>query len=163
MLTDAPSVGRQRALEGIQQRLGALAQLRRGLGPRLAVAGEPVSPELRAERDQRREVGHGLHGAGLRDPHEPVRVEVVAEQQSGVVVAGGEQPRAPIVQQVALVDRLQPQCVALSGQRGEDRLALPFLLRPKSLGPEPALTRRLLRDRLPEIDGYSQPASSFVQ
>jgi hypothetical protein len=90
-----------------------------------------------------------------------VRVEVVAEQQARVVVARLEQPRAAVVQQVPLVDRLEPERVPLLGECREDGLALG--LGPKRLGPERALGRRLLRDRLPEIDGYSQPASSFVQ
>jgi hypothetical protein len=90
-----------------------------------------------------------------------VRVEVVAEQEGGVRVGRREQPRAAVVEQVALVDRLEPERVALLGERREDRLALG--VRAQRLLPEPALETGLGGDRLPEIQRYSQPASSFVQ
>jgi hypothetical protein len=90
-----------------------------------------------------------------------VRVEVVAEQQGRVVVNRREEPRAPVVEQVALVDRLEPECVALLTQRREDRL--PLRLAGQRLVPEPALPRGLLDDRVPEVERYSQPASSLVQ
>jgi hypothetical protein len=92
-----------------------------------------------------------------------VRVEVVAEQERGVAVGRREQPRRPVVQQVALVDRLQPQRVALLRKRREDSLDLPLEARPKRLSPERALLARLDRDRVPEAGRYSQVASSFVQ
>jgi hypothetical protein len=112
---------------------------------------------------QRRQVGDRFDGPGLRDPDESVRVEVVAEQERGVVVGRREQARAAVVEQVALVDRLQPERVPLLGQGREDRLGLALAVRPKRLRPELALGGRLLRDRPPDIQGYSQPASSFVQ
>jgi hypothetical protein len=90
-----------------------------------------------------------------------VRVEVVAEQQCRVVVARREEPRAPVMEQVALVDRLEPERVALLAQRREDRLSLRLV--GQRLVPEPALARGLLDDRVPDGDRYSQPASSFVQ
>ena len=43
-----------------------------------------LGARLRAERDQLGEVVHRLDAAGRRDPDEPVRVEVVAEQQRRV-------------------------------------------------------------------------------
>jgi hypothetical protein len=92
-----------------------------------------------------------------------VRVEVVAEQQRRVVILGREETRPAVVEEVALVDRLEPEAVELLGERGEDRLALAVVLGPERVAPEPALCRRPLRDRLPQVDGYSQPASSFVQ
>jgi hypothetical protein len=92
-----------------------------------------------------------------------VRVEVVAEQQGGVAILGREEPRCPVVEQVPLVDRLQAERVELLGERREDRLVLPFVLRAEGVAPEPALGRRLLRDRPPEVGGYNQAASSFVQ
>jgi hypothetical protein len=46
-----------------------------------------------------------------------VRVEVVAEQERRVVVGRREEPRRAVVQQVALVDRLEAEAVALLGQR----------------------------------------------
>src|SRR5829696_247919 len=141
----------------------AAAQGRRGRRPRLAVARKPVSPETRAERDQGRQVGDGLHRSRRSHAHEPVRVQVVTEQERGVGVGRREQPRLPIVEKVALVDRLQAERVALLAERREDRLALPFLLGPQHGFPEPAFTRGLEGDRLPEAGRYSQRASSFVQ
>jgi hypothetical protein len=91
-----------------------------------------------------------------------VGVEVVPEQERGVGV-GREQPRAAVVEEVTLVDRLQPERVALLAERREDRLELPFLLGPQRGPPEPALVRGLDGDRLPEARRYSQRASSFVQ
>jgi hypothetical protein len=113
--------------------------------------------------DQRRQVGHRLDGPGLRDSNESVRVEVVSEQERRVVVGRREQARAAVVEQVALVDRLQPERVPLLGQGREDRLGLALAVRPKRLRPELALGGRLLRDRPPEVERYNQVASSFVQ
>jgi hypothetical protein len=92
-----------------------------------------------------------------------VGVEVVAQQEGGIGVGGLEEPRPAVVEEVALVDRLQPERVALLAERREDRLELTLAGRAKRLLPEPALAARLPRDRLPEVDCYSQPASSFVQ
>jgi hypothetical protein len=91
-----------------------------------------------------------------------VGVEVVAQQEGGIGV-GLEEPRPAVVEEVALVDRLQPECVALLAERREDRVELTLAGRPKSLLPEPALAARLPGNRCPEVDCYSQPASSFVQ
>jgi hypothetical protein len=146
-----------------QARALAAAQGRCGRRPGLAVAGEAVRPQLRAERDQRRQVGDRLDRPHLRHPDEAVRVEVVAQQERGVRVGGFKEPRPAVVEDVALVDRLEPQRVALLAERREDRLDLAVTGRAKRRLPEPALAPRLLRDRLPEISGYSQPASSFVQ
>ena len=92
-----------------------------------------------------------------------MRVEVVAEQQRRVVVGGREQPRRPVVEQVALVDRLQAEGVALLGERREDRLLLAFAGRAQCVLPEGAFACRLPSDRLPEARRYNQVASSFVQ
>jgi hypothetical protein len=67
------------------------------------------------------------------------------------------------VEQVALVDRLEPERIPLLAEPGEDRLELTLAGRAQGLLPEPALAPRLLRDRLPEVDRYSQRARSFVQ
>jgi hypothetical protein len=90
-------------------------------------------------------------------------VEVVPEQERRVGVGGREQPRLPVVEEVALVDRLEPEGVALLAERREDGVQLALLLGPERRLPEPALASRLEGDRLPEAGGYSQPASSFVQ
>ena len=142
-------------------RVLAAAERRGGRRPRLAVAGPAVGAELRADRDQRGQIGDGLDRSRVGDADEAVRVEVVAEQQRRVRVDRREQPRPAVVEQVALVDRLEPERVALLAERREDRLAL--RLRLQRLAPEPALVGRLPRDRLPQIQRYSQPASSFVQ
>ena len=144
-----------------QARVLPSAERRGGRGPRLAVAGEAVGAQLRTQRDQRGEVAHGLDGARVGDPDEPVRVEVVAEQERGVGVGGLEQARAPVVEQVALVDRLEAERVSLLGQRREDRLALRLLA--ERLTPQATLVRGLASDRVPEVGRYSPPASSFVQ
>jgi len=153
-------LGRGRGLP-LEPRGLAVAEGRGGGSPGLTVARKPVGAQLGAERDQLREVADGLDRPCLGDSHEPVRVQVVAEQQRGVVVGGREQPRAPVMEQVALVDRLEPERVALFAQGREDRLALRLV--GQRLVPEPALARGLLDDRVPERDGYSQRASSFVQ
>jgi hypothetical protein len=67
------------------------------------------------------------------------------------------------MQQVALVDRLQTEREALLGERREDRLRLELAFRAQGVRPEPALRRGCLRDLLPDVERYSQPASSFVQ
>jgi hypothetical protein len=166
---DTASVGLEGALDfwatdrPVGTGLFPLPQRRRGGGPRLAVAGETVGPELGAERDQRSEIGNRVDRPGLRDSHEPMRVQVVAEEERRVCVSRREQPRRPVVEQVALVDRLETECVPLLGERGEDRVVLTLETGPKRLRPERALVARLGRDRVPDAGRYSQPASSFVQ
>ncbi len=166
MLTDQRAMGLERRF-GVTAPGGAggraCAEGCRRRGPNLAVARQAIRPQLGAVRDQRGQVGDGLDRPGLGDADETVRVEVVAEQERGVVVGRREQARAAVVEQVALVDRLQPQRVPLLAERREDRLGLALAGRAQGVRPERALGRRLLRDRPPEIDRYSQPASSFVQ
>jgi hypothetical protein len=144
-----------------QARVLAAAECRCRRCPRLAVTGEPVGAQLGAQRDQRGEVVHRLYWPRLGDADEAVRVQVIAEQEHRVGVGRLEQARATVVQQVALVDRLEAECVPLLGERREDRLSLG--LTAKRLTPEPALLRGLRDDRVPDGSRYSQPASSFVQ
>jgi hypothetical protein len=92
-----------------------------------------------------------------------VGVEVVAEQERRVGIAGREQARPSVVKEVALVDGLEAERVALLAERREDRFELPVARRAQRLFPERALPRRLLRDLLPEGYCYSQCARSFVQ
>jgi len=168
MLTDAARVQLEGPLSlgpgapGLA-RLLALAERRGGRGPGLAVAGKAVGAQLGAARDQRGEVGHCLDGSGLGDADEAVRIEVVAEQQRRVVVGGREQSRPAVVEEVALVDRLEAQRVALVGERREDRLLLAVVRGAQGVFPEDAFACRLPCDRLPEARGYNQVASSFVQ
>jgi hypothetical protein len=142
-------------------RVLAAAERRGGRRPGLAVPGPAVGAELRADRDQRGQIRDRLDRSRVGDADEAVRVEVVPEQQCRVRVDRREQPRPAVVEQVALVDRLEPERVALLAECREDRLALRFGL--QRLAPEPALVGRLAGDRLPQIQRYSQPASSFVQ
>ena len=149
-------------LPGLARRL-APSERRRRRCPCFPVSGQAVGAQLGTERDQRREICDCLDGACFGDADEPVRVEVVAQQQTRVGVSGREQPRAPVVEEVALVDRLEPEGVAILSEAGEDRVAFALVLGPKRGLPEPALTRGLEGDRLPETRRYNQPASSFVQ
>ena len=87
----------------------------------------------------------------LRDPDEPVRVEVVAEQERRVRVGRGEEPRTGEVDQVALVDRLDPERVARRRERREDRLALGV----RSRRPRPRAGSR--RPRPPRSRPRDQP------
>src|SRR5205823_13405974 len=103
----------------------------RGRGPDGGVTGNLLRAEVRADRDQLREVVDRVDRAALLDAHEAVRVEIVAEQKRRVAVLRCKQPRPPVVQQVALVDRLDPERIALLAELREDGLALLFLRRPK--------------------------------
>ncbi len=163
MLLHTAPVSGKRALDEVRWSLSPAAELGRGFRPRLPVAGQAVGAELRAERDQGRELGYGLDGPVLGDPDEAVRVEIVPEQERRVPVGGSEQAGTPVMEQVALVDRLEAERVPLVGERREDGLRLELVLRPQGIGPEPALRRGRLRDGLPDVERYSQPASSFVQ
>src|ERR671922_2688418 len=80
-------VGRARPLE----RAGSELTSRRR--PDDPVAGLVLAAQARADRDQLGEVvdGHGV--AERRDAYEPVRVEVIPEEERGVAVARREQPR----------------------------------------------------------------------
>ena len=146
-----------------QARCVPAAESRRGRRPRLAVAGQAVGSQPGAERDQGGQVGDSLDRPRLGDAHEPMGVEVVTEQERGVGVGGSEQARPSVVEEIALVDRLQAERVAILAELREDRLELTFLLGPQRRLPEPALMRGLEGDRFPEARRYSQRASSFVQ
>jgi len=141
----------------------AASQGRRRRRPRLSVAREAVGTQLGTERDQRREVGDRLDVARLGDADEAVRVQVVAQEQGRVVVGRREQARPAVVEEVALVDRLEPERKAVLAEPGKDGLALAVVLGAECGLPQPALARGLEGDRLPEARRYNQPASSFVQ
>ena len=87
--------------------------------PRLPVAGSPLGPRLGAEREQLGEVSHRRDVALRGDADEPVREERVAEQERDVGIGRREEPRAPVVEEVALVDRLEPERQPGSGTSGE--------------------------------------------
>src|ERR1700686_2703974 len=93
------------------------------------------------------EIGAGLHAADVPDPDQAVRVEVVAEQERRVLVSRLEQARPPVVQQVALVDRLEPEREPLLAERREDGRLLALARGPQRRSPEPALAPGLPSDR----------------
>jgi hypothetical protein len=57
-----------------------------------------------------------------------VRVQVVAEQKRRVRVLRREQARPAVVEEVALVDRLDPEGVTLLAERREDGVKLALIL-----------------------------------
>ena len=72
-----------------------------------------------------------------------MREECVPEQQRDVVVRRGEEARATVVEEVALVDRLDPEReAAILDERREDRIDLPLARRPECGVPERALRGR---------------------
>ena len=74
---------------------GSSAKTLGGVGPGLPVAGRALGAQVRAARDQRGELADRLDVAELRDPDEPVRVEVVPEQQRDVGVLRSEEAGVP--------------------------------------------------------------------
>ena len=115
-----------------------------------AVAVRAVAPELRADGDQLGEVEDRLRAPLPGHAHEPVGIEVVAEEEGGVAVGRSEESRPPVVDEVPLVDRLQPERKPFLAQRREDRSGLALVLRTQRLGPDGALAPGLVSDRVPE-------------
>jgi hypothetical protein len=95
----------------------ARAERHSGSKPRLGVAVLALCPQARAERDQLGELRHRIDTPRRGDPDEPVRIQVVPEQQRELVVRGREQSRLAVVAEVALVDRLQPLGEAVVAKR----------------------------------------------
>jgi hypothetical protein len=82
---------------------------RHGRGePRLGVTVLALCLQPRAERDQLGEFGDRADAARRGDPDEPVRVQVVPEQQRELVVRWREESGPAVVAEVTLVDRLEP-------------------------------------------------------
>ena len=102
----------------------APAEQRRGRRPERSVAFALLRPQLAAERDQLGEIGDGVDVMRGGDADEAVRVEVVAEEQRRVVVGRLEETRPSVVDEVALVDRLEAERVPRRAERGEDRRAI---------------------------------------
>ena len=113
---------------GAFERTGTEQRSRRRPGSTVAVT--PVGARLRAQRDQLGEVGDGRDVTRLGDPDEPVRVQVVAEQERDLAVGRGEQARAAVVDEVALVDRLDADRMRVAGKRREDGLVRLVALSP---------------------------------
>jgi len=95
-----------------------------GCEPRLAVAVLTLRAQPSAKGDQLGELSDRADLPGGGDAHEAVCVQVVAEEQSGLVVGRCEQSRLPVVAEVTLVDRLEPEREALVAERREDGRAL---------------------------------------
>jgi hypothetical protein len=117
------------------------------------IAGLLLRAQMSAEGQELSEVGDHAGISLLGDAHQTVRVEVVAEQNARVAVGRREQARAPVVEQVSLVNRFDAECEALIRQRREDRTLLPLGLRPKCCAPERTLPLRLPGNRLPGRGG----------
>ena len=82
----------------------------------------PSSPAARSEAQ--REISSAIAATASTPPaseiaHEAVRVEVVAEQHALALLAGREEPRAAVVDEVGLVDRLEAEREPRSGASGE--------------------------------------------
>jgi len=95
----------------------ALAEQGHARCPDRSVLPRALRPQLGAERDQLAHVRNGLHRSRSREADEPVRIEVVAEEEDRVVVAGREEPGTPVVDEVPLVDRLDREREPILGQR----------------------------------------------
>ena len=127
----------------------ATAEYARGRCPDRTVPFDPLRAQVGAERNQLGEVADRLHAADLFDPHEAVRVQVVAEQERRVRILGREQAGLSVVQKVALVDRLDSEGVPVLAEPREDRVALLCFARAQRGRPELALTPGVRGDRLP--------------
>src|SRR2546430_10044757 len=128
------------------------AECGRRCGPDRAVTGDLLRAQVGTERDQLGEVADRLDAPDLLDPHETVRVQIVAEEERRVLILRGEQARQPVVQEVALVDGLDPECVAFLAEPGEDLVPLLCLAGAKHRRPEVALSPSVRGDRLPEVN-----------
>jgi hypothetical protein len=102
---------------GILEAAVGRPEQRDGCRPRCAVLHSLLGLELRAQREELSQVGDDVHLTDRSDADEAVRVEVVAEQDRGVAVGGREEPRTPVVEKVALVDRFEPDREALRAER----------------------------------------------
>ena len=93
---------------------------------------------------QLREVGDRVDLVRRGDPNEAVRVEVVAEEERRVVVGRLEEARPAVVDEVALVDRLEAERVLRRAERGEDGGAIRLRergSRPRGCSPPPRRRR----------------------
>ena len=121
--------------------------------PRRSVTGLACGTQVSAKSQELGQVGHDADVSLPRDPHETVGVEVVAEEDARVAVCRRKQASPPVVEEIALVDRLNAEREALVREGREDRKLLPFRLRPTCCTPERTLPLRLPGDRVPERGG----------
>ena len=133
-------------------------------GPGLSVPGPVLGTQVGAEGQELGQLRDHPHVPLGGDPDKAVGVEVIAEEDAGVAIGGREEPRPSVVQEVALVDRLDSERELLVGERGEDRELLPLFLRTERGGPESTLGARFECDRVPQRRRrQSQAASSLAQ
>ena len=150
--------------DGLRQLLVASTENGDGRRPGDAVSGTALGPQMSAEGEEAGEVGDGVYVPKRGNPDQSVRVQVVTEQDAGVVVYRREEARSAVVEEIALVDRLEPDGEPLVGERRENGQLLTLGSGPKSVAPERALPPCLHRDRLPDPRGYySHCAMSFAQ
>src|SRR5213083_3166789 len=166
-LTNALAMGSQRALDGFfacrlggerDERLrlvalleGSVTEERHACGPGGPVVAFVLGAQLSAEGDQLAHVRNRRHRACGREANEALRVQVVAEQKDRVPVAGREQARAAVVDEVALVDGLHGQGEARVRERREDRLAVSGTPRSERSPPERPVALGVEGDLLPEV------------
>ncbi len=142
--------------------IGIAAEPAHSVDPGLPVTLRLLRAEMCAGRDQLGERRHRVEVAGGGDPDEAVRVEVVAEQERNVSLRRREEARPSVVDEIALVDRLEPEREALRRKRPEDALAL--RLGAQLLAPERALGRRLGGERVEERQSPKKsPTASAVR
>jgi hypothetical protein len=146
------AVGRE-GLPRLRQLLFDSPEKRDRRCPSRPVTRLALRAQMGAEGEELGEVGDHSDVSFLGDAHETVGVEVVAEEDARVAVCRRKQASAPVVEEIALVDRLDPEREALVREGREDRKLLPFRLRPKCCVPERTLPLRLPGDGLPEPGG----------
>jgi hypothetical protein len=151
LVAGAVSRAREKLMRIVRLLEDAVAEKGNACGPGGPVLGRALRAELRAEGDQLAHVGDGLDGARGCQPDETVRVQVVAEEQDRVVVAGGEEAGAAVVDEIAFVDRLDREREPVLGERREDWFAVARAPRSQRLAPERTLALRVERDLLPEV------------
>ena len=128
----------------------ALAEEGRSRRPGRSLTPTTVCTRLGAEGDQLREIVHRADAPGRRDADEAVGVEIVPEEKGGVRVGGSKQAGATVVQEIALVDRLDTEREGGLAEAREDRRATLLVSGKEGLPPERALRGRFRDERLPD-------------
>ena len=139
-LTEPLRVSQQSGRHGGSRRLAAQPPRRRR--PRLAVAVAVLGLQMRAGRDQVGKRRHRVELAGRGNADEPVGVEVVAEQDRLLGFGICEEPRPAVVDEVALVDRLEREREPLRRKRREDRRELALAVGQERPAPRAGSPRR---------------------
>src|SRR5438093_433853 len=87
-----------------------------------------------------------------------MRVEVVAEEDPLGLAVGLEQARTPVVDEIRLIDRLEPELEARGCKGREDGLPLGHVA--KRRGPERTLAACFLRNRFSRRGAHGPPRPS---